>query len=72
MSEYVPVLNEEGNMQIFDTREEAEKFARENIAFDYRIEVIEPNDHFEGGDLCVRCGSPIDHNELHLYCSRCV
>lgn len=23
------------------------------------------------GDLCVRCGLPIDHNDPHMYCSKC-
>lgn len=25
----------------------------------------------DGGDNCVRCGNPIDHNDPHLYCSNC-
>lgn len=24
-----------------------------------------------GGDLCVRCGNPVDHDDPHLYCSNC-
>ena len=26
----------------------------------------------KGGDLCIRCGKPIDHNEPHMYCSNCI
>lgn len=24
-----------------------------------------------GGDLCARCGGPIDHNEPHITCDTC-
>ena len=36
-NDYVPVLDEHGNMQMFESVEEAEGYAKENIAFDYDI-----------------------------------
>lgn len=24
-----------------------------------------------GGDLCTRCGGQIDHDDPHMYCSKC-
>lgn len=36
-----------------------------------RSEPAEPQLDEAGGDLCTRCGNPIDHNDPHMYCSRC-
>lgn len=33
--------------------------------------VAEPTIDEQGGDLCTRCGNPIDHNDPHMYCSEC-
>jgi hypothetical protein len=31
----------------------------------------EPSWDEAAGDLCIRCGNPIDHGEPHLYCDDC-
>lgn len=34
-------------------------------------EAREPQAEPKGGDLCTRCGNPIDHNDPHTYCQDC-
>lgn len=46
----------------------------------HHAEPVQLDDYFEppsyitdpcGGDLCLACGLPIDHNEPHMTCDQC-
>jgi len=64
------VCQEVANYQFKNVGRLCQDFHHGRFAVAFQVEPEDSPD-IGGGDLCIRCGSPISHSEPHLYCDRC-